>query len=129
MENISGRNFVFGILGAIAGGVIGYILFSVLVRQGLYAIAMPGALVGLGCGLASRIKSRVLGIVCALASLGLGIYLEWSFFPFMADGSLAYFITHLSDLKPARLVFIVLGGFFGFWFGTGRTRRQQTSSG
>ncbi len=128
MEYSRALKSVFGILGGIAGGVLGYVLFSVLVRQGLYAISLPGALVGLGCGFASRIKSTGLGSICAVASLALGLYLEWLFFPFVADDSLAYFITHLTDVNKSHLVFVAVGGLFGFWFGVGREKKPRVAS-
>lgn len=129
MDNSKAFKFIFGILGAVAGGVVGTLLFSLLIRQGLYAIAMPGALIGLGCGFASRTKSWALGIVCAVASLILGFGLEWKFRPFLVDDSLSYFVRHIGDLKTSSLALIAIGGVFGFWFGVGRQRRQPHANG
>ena len=53
-----------GLAGAVAGGAIGYFVFMWMARQGFYAMILPGALLGLGCGLASRRRSAVLGIAC-----------------------------------------------------------------
>ena len=47
-----------GLAGGIVGGVLGYLLFMVIVRQEFYAIVLPGALVGIGCGALSGRKSN-----------------------------------------------------------------------
>ena len=109
-----------GLAGAVGGGVLGYFAFFFLADRGLYAMVLPGALVGLGCGLLSGIKSNALGVVCGVVALLLGIVLEWRFAPFNADSSFAYFITHLHHLRSSTLVLIALGGLMGYWFGRGR---------
>ena len=43
-------NWPLGIVGAVAGGVAGYFVFFWIAQQGFYAIMLPGAAVGLGCG-------------------------------------------------------------------------------
>ena len=74
-------------------------------------------MLGLGCGLLARHPSPARGVVCALAALGLGLYTEWRHFPFMVDGSLGHFLTHLSQLKPVTLLMIGAGGALAYWFG------------
>jgi len=113
-------NGVLGLLGAAVGGTLGYFAFFFLARQGLYAMVLPGTLLGLGCGALSGVKSNSLGIVSGLLAVLLGIFTEWRFAPFIDDDGLAYFISHLYDLKSATLVLIGLGGLFAFWFGRGR---------
>ena len=49
--------------GAATGGAIGYFAFFLLASQGLYALVLPGALVGLGFGALSRRRSLLDGIV------------------------------------------------------------------
>ena len=117
-----------GIAGAIAGGVAAYFAFAILLRQGFYGLALTGALVGLGCGLLSRIVSNVLGAVCAVAGVVLALLLEWHFRPFITDDSLSYFLTHIQDLQRWTQLMIVLSGVFGFWFGRGRARSAAASS-
>ena len=119
-ENVPTTNWLLGIVGGIVGGAIGYFAFSLIVGQGFYAIVLPGALLGLGCGYLSGIRSNALGVVCGLVALLLGFFTEWRFFPFIKDGSFSYFITHVHNLKSVTLIMIALGGFFGFWFGMGR---------
>ena len=111
---------VLGVIGAIAGGAIGYFAFFFIAQQGFYAMVLPGAILGLGCGWLSGIKSNLLGVVCAISAVCLGLFTEWRYAPFLADDSLAYFMTHLQELKPITLIMIGFGGLFGYWFGMGR---------
>jgi hypothetical protein len=108
---------ILSVIGGVVGGVIGYIAFSWLVAQNLYGLMIPGACVGLGCGLLSRNQSVVRGVVCALAAVALALYTEWKFFPFIADRSLGYLLRHVFELKPLTLVMIVVGGLIAYWMG------------
>jgi hypothetical protein len=116
-----------GVLGAVAGGVLGYLAFMWAARQGFYALVLPGAALGLGCGLAARSGPGLLSIACGIAGLGLGFFSEWKLAPFIADDSLGYFVTHLHELRPMTLILIALGGFFAWrlamGFGTAPRRR------
>lgn len=122
-------NWLLGLLGGIVGGALGYAVFFFLAGQGLYAMVLPGALLGLGCGYLSRISSLGLGTLCGLSAIFLGLFIEWQFAPFIVDDRFGYFMTHLHDLRPMTLIMIALGGIFGFWFGRGRQRPQQHPSG
>ena len=109
-----------GIGGAIAGGVAGYFLFGLLVRNGLYSSMIPGALLGLGAGLAARGKSPLLGILCGLAAIPLAIVAEWSVMPFREDKSLAFFVMNVHQLPAMHLIMMLLGVAAAWWFGQGR---------
>ena len=111
-----------GVVGGAAGGAAGHFLFFWIARQGLYAIVLPGALVGIGCGLLSGRKSICLGVLCALSGLALGIFTEWRFAPFAADRSLAFFLLHLNHLPAVKLVLLTLGSGLAFGLGMGRDR-------
>jgi len=114
---------VRGIIGGAVGGAVGYFLFRWLLTQGFYALVLPGALLGLGAGLAARGRSQVLAIVCAIAALGLAIFAEWSHAPFKKpNDSLLYFVTHLHQLDGAVVKYIMmgLGTACAYWFGQGR---------
>lgn len=111
-----------GYLGAIAGAVIGYFAFNLLLQQGFYALALPGAAVGLTCGILSRIRSVHLAIVCGVLSLGLCLFLEWQNRPFVADDSLGYFLRNLGQLTGTTKLLLAVGTLFGAWFGLGRDR-------
>ena len=102
------------------GGAAGYFAFRFALSQGLYAMVLPGALLGIGCGLLSGTKSFVLGAICGVAGVVLGIFVEWQAFPFIDNHELGYFITHLPNVLPMHLLMIGLGGFGGLWFGMGR---------
>jgi hypothetical protein len=109
-----------GILGAIAGGTLGHFAFEWLTTQGFYSLVLPGALLGLGFGLASRFRSNTCGIFCAIAAVLLGFFSEWNSFPFLKDESFFYFLKHLNQLKPLTMIMIGLGALLSFWFGRGR---------
>ncbi len=111
---------LLGIGGAVVGGFVGYWLFFVIAKQGFYALALPGVLIGLGCGALSGRKSNCLGIVCGILGLAAGILTEWRSAPFIADKSLSYFLTHLGELTGVRQVLIFLGAVCAFYFGRGR---------
>jgi hypothetical protein len=113
-------NWLLGLVGAVGGAALGYFAFFLLARQDIYGLVLPGALLGLGCGALSAGKTNVLGIVCGVLALLLGVFTEWQFQPFIPDESFGFFITHLQDLKSITLVLIAAGGLFGFWFGRGR---------
>ena len=109
-----------GLAGAVIGGVVGYFVFRWLARSGLYGIIIPGALLGLGAGLAARGQSIVLGVIAGCATLALSIVAEWSLFPFIKDGSLSYFITHLHTLPAIKLIMMAIGVGLAYWLGQGR---------
>jgi len=109
-----------GVVGAVVGGVLGCLLFLAIAKQGFYAIVLPGALVGFGCGGLSGRKSTSLGVLCGAIGLLAGVLAEWRFAPFIKDKSLSVFLTHLHDLSGVTLVLIAVGACFAFWFGQGR---------
>lgn len=109
-----------GLAGAVAGGIAGYFVFVLLLKNGLYSSLIPGALLGLGAGWAARGRSAVLGIVCAVATAPLTVIGEWSVMPFIKDKSLAFFVSHLHELPPLHLLMMALGIAAAWWFGQGR---------
>ena len=102
--------------GAAAGGALGFFVFGWLVSQGFYAPAIPGVLLGVGGGLLAIKRSMALAVTCGVLALALGIVTEWHSFPFIRNGSLGFFLSHLAELKPLTQIMIALGGFGGFWF-------------
>lgn len=119
-------NLLLGFAGAVTGGVLGYFAFQWIIRQGFYPLALPGALLGLGCGVLVKYRSFPLALVCGLMALALGVFVEWHFHPFTADGGLDYFLAHLLDLQPITLLMIGLGGVCGFWFALGWKRKSKS---
>ncbi len=115
-------NIIRTLAGATVGGALGFFAFGWLVSQGFYAPAIPGVLLGVGGGFFATSKSMTLAVTCGLSALVLGIIAEWRYFPFTANESFGYFLTHLFDLRPLTQLMIALGGFGGFWF-VWRSRR------
>jgi hypothetical protein len=107
--------------GILAGGVLGYFIFFALIHQGLYALVVPGGFLGLDAGL-GRSRQRWVAVVCGLLALGLGVFCEWRFEPFIADQSLGYFLAHLQDLRPITLIMILAGAGIGFYVPFSRSR-------
>src|SRR6266436_4312250 len=93
------------LIGAVAGGLVGYVGFLWIARQGLYALVLPGGLLGFGAS-SSPNRSTAICIVCGMLALALGLLAEWRFAPFIKDGALVYFLTHVHQLKPITLIMI-----------------------
>lgn len=115
------KSMALGIVGAILGGVVGWFVCTWLAHQGFYALALPGATIGLGFGALSKRPMILGGILCAIAALIVGVAWEGVNRPFIADESFSFFLANLQDLKPATMLFIGLGVVFAFWFGRGRS--------
>jgi hypothetical protein len=108
---------ILGLIGAAVGGVLGYYIFRWILDQGFYGLMIPGAVLGLGCGLLSRHASQLRGVLCAAAGLVLGMYAEWSYSTFVADESFRYLVLHIYEKRPLTLVMLALGAFFAYWLG------------
>jgi hypothetical protein len=94
------------------GGTFGYLAFAWLLTQGFYGLVLPGGMLGLAAGI-PRNTSRAVAVVCGVLALGLGLYTEWRFFPFKADGSFGYFLAHLHQLKPISWLMLAVGTVMG----------------
>jgi len=119
--------YVPALLGGLVGGIVGYFLFAWLLRYGLWAPVVPGAITGLGCGLLARTDSNLRGGLCALEALVIGVVSEWRLLspPFDTDGSLPDYLKHLHELPPPTLFMLALGVFLGFWWGRECTLRGR----
>jgi hypothetical protein len=113
-------NFLLGLVGAAVGGFLGYLAFLWLLKQGYYAVALPGVVLGLFAGLIAPRRSWPLAIFCGVSALGLGLFAEWKNLPFTANSSLDYFLKHLGDLKSVTHVMLAVGTLAGFWFALGK---------
>lgn len=111
-----------GLAGAIVGGIVGYLVFRWLTRNGFFSLMIPGAALGFGSGWAARGRSLPLGIICAAAGLVLGVFSEWMRAPFVDDPSFTFFVANLLEMRGAtvKLAMIGLGAAAAFWFGQGR---------
>lgn len=123
------KNLLAGLAGGIAGGVVGYCAFIWIARQGFYALMLPGGLAGLGAGLFVSDRSVPRGVLCGVFALGLGLFAEWRFAPFIKDPSLGYFLAHAAQLQPITLLMIAGGGFLGYWLALGRERGARPGPG
>jgi hypothetical protein len=108
------KNPALVILGAIGGGLAGYVLFFQIVKFGFYGLIIPGGLLGMGAG-AFKNDSKAIAIICGVMALLLGLFTEWRFAPFRADPSLGYFLTHIHKLNRITLIMIAVGAGMGFW--------------
>ena len=117
-----------GLAGAVVGGAIGYLAFFWLAKQGLYAIVLPGTLVGLGFGALSGRRSLVDGVVCAVLAGLFGLFVDWQFSG--AGSGFAFFVTHAREAPRVKRILIAVGALLAFWFGQGRKDgpwRQSTT--
>jgi len=114
------QTMAFGLLGAAVGGAVGYFVFFWIARQGFYALVLPPGLLGLAAGLCARQRSMPLAVICGVAGLLLGLFIEWRFAPFVADARLGYFVTHILSLRPITLIMLALGTFLSFRLALGR---------
>jgi hypothetical protein len=126
-QNAQVKNLLGGLAGALAGGAVGYVAFIWIARQGFYALMLPGAMAGLGASLLVSNRSVLRGVLCGLFAVGLGLFAEWRFAPFIKDQGFGYFLAHIADLRPITLLLIIAGGGFGYWFALGRERGTRPS--
>ena len=108
---------LLGLVGAAIGGVVGFYTFRWLEHHGFYGLAIPGSFLGLGCGLLAQHRSPIRGVLCAVAALGLSIFTEWKFHPWVDDSSLTYMLQHLQDLSPVTLLMMAIATVVAFWVG------------
>jgi hypothetical protein len=108
---------LLGLAGAAVGGALGFYTFDWLEGHGFYGLAIPGAFLGLGCGLLAQHRSLPRGILCGAAALALSVFTEWWFHPFLVDNSLVYLITHLTSKNSVTLLMIGIGTLIAFWVG------------
>jgi hypothetical protein len=112
------RNVVsnlLGFLGAIVGGVIGYLGYRFALRYGLYAMILPGGLLGLGCGALAMHRSVWRGVACLVAGLALGLFAEWK--SFWVNKTLGEFLAAIPGFDPMTMIMIGVGGLLAFWCG------------
>ena len=108
---------LLGLVGATAGAILGYYTFGWIYHHRFYGMMIPGAMLGLGCGLLARHPSTLRGVACAIAALGLGLFIEWRFFPFIDDPGFRYFLSNITELNTITLLMIPGGAFFAYLFG------------
>jgi len=116
-----GISWAKGIFGALLGAVAGWFIHNWAYSQGFYALALPGATVGLGFAALSRRPMIVGGVFCAVVSFFLMAACEWNNSPFTDDNSFTYFLTNIHQVdSQMTLMLIGVGVLMAFWFGRGR---------
>jgi hypothetical protein len=108
------RENLIALAGALVGGAIGYFAFFWIAGQGFYGLILPGGLLGLGAGIVKN-RARWVAVVCGVLAVGLGLFTEWQFAPFVKDKSFTYFLAHIYELKPLTLLLIAVGGAIAFY--------------
>jgi len=109
-----------GLAAGVVSGLAGHLVFIWLIRQGFYALVLPGAAVGIGYNYVVRRRLWPFSIACGLLGLLAGLLSEWRAAPFVADPGLGYFLAHLHQLRPLTLIMIGLGAAIAFWLAYGR---------
>ena len=111
--------YVPGLLAGLVGGILGFYVEDYIRTFRFYAPVIPGALVGLLCGLGSVRHSKVRGALAGLIALASSVVIEWRLFapPVPTDGSFVDFLAHFHQETPVTLGMLALGTFFGFWWG------------
>lgn len=111
-----------GLGGALLGAAAGVLVFILLGRLGLYAIAAIGVLTGLGCSYFSQRRSVVLGVLSLAIALTVTFFNEWWNNHFLEDPSLGFFVQNLSKVNGVFWLSLPLGGGLAFWLGMGNER-------
>jgi hypothetical protein len=108
------KSTLLAIVGAIVGGILGYLAFEFFLHRGFYGMILPGGLLGFGAAI-GKVQSKWLALAFGFAALCLGLYTEWRFFPDPKGESLGHFLRHVTDRGPVTLLMIAAGGVLGFW--------------
>jgi hypothetical protein len=106
---------LLGLVGAIAGGVLGFYTFRWLLGQGFYGLIIPGAFLGLGCSVLARHPSVVRGVSCGIAAFALSQFTDWYFT--LTDDSFLDFVRNGKTLTPVTMLMSVVATLVAFWLG------------
>ena len=112
--------FPLACIGAVIGAALGAMVVRLAAKSGFYAMPLVGLGAGLGASALARKPGLAFGIIAALVALIGAILTEWWLFPFVADGSLGYFVQHLQDLSGFKILLHVIGVGLAFWLGARR---------
>ena len=112
-----GVSNLFGLVGALVGGGVGFVLFRWIAGQGFYAPFVVGGVAGLGCLLLARHVSIGRGVAVGILAVVMEVLAEWAVFPFARDNSLGFFLRNVPALPPIKLVLIGVGGLIAGWLG------------
>jgi hypothetical protein len=106
---------LLGLVGAIAGGALGFWVFRWLLGQGFYGLMIPGAMLGLGCSLLARHDSRIRGVLCGIAAFILALFADWYYT--ITDDSFVDFVRQGKSFQGVTLLMTAVGALIAFWVG------------
>jgi hypothetical protein len=105
---------VLAVCWACLGGAVGYVGFWLLLARGIYAVVLPGALVGLAAGIV-RTPSPLVAVVCSLVAIVAGLWDRAPGGAVCCGPQLGLLSASLLDLQPLTQGSIAVGGLIGFW--------------
>jgi len=105
-----------GIAGAVIGAALGLFLFDLAFKQGYFMLALPGALLGLGCGMLSGKRSLLLAGICLILAVGVTAYADSTCY----DKTFSEFLQSAGNLPKVDYLMFVAGVLFAAWFGYGK---------
>ena len=121
------KNHLLVLAGALVGGILGHLACVWIAHQGFYALVLPGGLAGIGAAI-FRSRSLLVHLFCGTWALVVGLVTEWHLFPFLADNTFPYFLTHLGSLRPLTLLMLAVGTALGFYLPFQRGRESRAAS-
>ena len=121
------KNLIFGLIGAAIGAVVGYYLTDYARQQGLVALVIPGAAVGLGFGLAARWRHFSFGIIGAVLALTASLFTHWKAF-FKEGVTLSEYFGQLGTESPIIWLMLACGVWLGYSWAHGRPQRYRSES-
>ena len=107
---------VLAAAGAVGGGLLGVAAFAWMLRFNLYALILPGAMLGAGCGSLSATRSNIRGAICGAAGLLVGMFAEWRSFG-RVDETFGHYVLDIARQPPTTLLMLAVGGAAAFNFG------------
>ena len=75
---------------------------------------MPGAVLGLGCHLASPKRSMIRGVIAGIAGLFLGLATDWWFFQ---NGTFLEYLSRVTQIDRPTQLLVAIGTLMAFWWG------------
>lgn len=117
MKDLPIKSLATGILGGIAGGIAGGFICKFLASQGLYGVALPGALVGLGFAFSARKRHIGLGIVSGILGLLAGLLTQWKVYS--SEPSFLKLVGELKDYHFVTWIMLGIGTAMAFSIGMG----------
>ncbi|MEM7478255.1 MAG: hypothetical protein AAF483_24980 [Planctomycetota bacterium] len=111
--------FIRGAVGAFVGAGLGIALFNLAYQFGIMMLGVPGAAVGLLCGMLSGRKSILLGVLSGVVAFFTNAYISYSVL--IQPYDFFQFVLHLHEFRTSALM-VIVGTLFGFWFGIGRNK-------